>query len=100
MTVTSTALFRGAASTSNTTLYTVPASQKAVVTNIAVGNTTATERTFTLKLDDIDLITDASIAGNSIATFDMKQVLDQNKTIKGSSTAVTVNFHISGVVIS
>ncbi len=100
MTVTSTALFRGSASTSNTTLYTVPSSQKAVVTNISVANTTATARTFTLKLDDIDLITDAPIAGNAIATFDMKQVLDQNKTIKGSATATSVNFHISGVVIS
>jgi hypothetical protein len=30
----------------------------------------------------------------------MKQVLDQNKTIKGSATATSVNFHISGVVIS
>ena len=100
MTVTSTALFRGSASTSNTTLYTVPSSQKAVVTNISVANTTATARTFTLKLNDVYLITDAPITGNSLASFDIKQVLDQNQTIKGSSTATSVNFHISGVVIS
>ena len=100
MTVTSTTLFRGAASTSNTTLFTVSASQKAVVTNIAVSNTTATARTFTLKLNDIDLITDGAIAGNAVATFDIKQVLDATQTIKGSSTATSVNFHISGVVIS
>ena len=100
MTVTSTALFRGSASTSNTTLYTVPSSQKAVVTNISVANTTATARTFTLKLNDVDLITDAPITGNSLASFDIKQVLDQNQTIKASSTATSVNFHISGVVIS
>jgi hypothetical protein len=78
----------------------VPSSQKAVVTNISVANTTATARTFTLKLNDVDLITDAPITGNSLASFDIKQVLDQNQTIKGSATAVSVNFHISGVVIS
>jgi hypothetical protein len=100
MAVTSKALFRGAASTSNTTLYTVPSATTAIITNIVVTNTATSAATFTLKLDAVDLATAAAIAASSIATFDLKQVLSAADLLEGSASATTVNFHISGVEVA
>ena len=94
------ALARTAAATSSATLYTVPASTTTVITNIAVCNNTSTAGTFTILLDDIELHKDTAIAANSTAYIDLKQVLATTKTIKGFASAVTIDFHISGVEIS
>jgi hypothetical protein len=94
------ALARTSAATSSATLYTVPASTTAVITNIAVANTAGSAGTFTLLLDDVDLHTTTAIAANSTVYIDLKQVLAQNKTIKGFASAVTIDFHISGVEIA
>mgnify|MGYP000485656507 CR=1 FL=1 len=94
------ALFRGAAATSSTTLYTVPASTTTIISNIAVVNTAASAGTFTILLDDVDLHTSTAIAANSTAYIDLKQVLATTKTIKGFASATTVDFHISGVEIA
>ena len=100
MATTSKALARTAAATSSTTLYTVPASTTTVITNIVVANTASSSATFDLLLDDVSIANDVSVAANSITVIDLKQVLAQNKTIKGLASAVTVNFHISGVEIA
>ena len=100
MATTSKALFRGAAATSSATLYTVPASTTAVVTNIVVTNTAATSATFTLLLDDVSIGTTVTVGAYDSTIFDLKQVLATTKTIKGLASAVTVNFHISGVEIA
>jgi hypothetical protein len=95
------ALFRGAATTTTTTtLYTVPASTTAIITNIAVTNTSATGYTFTLSLDSVDMHTATAIAGNSTIYIDLKQVLATTKTIKGGASNAAVNFHISGMEIA
>jgi hypothetical protein len=103
MAVTSKVLARTAAATSSTTLYTVPnSSTTTVVTNIAVANTAATAATFTINIDSIALQSGSSLAGNTTAYFDVKQVIPANatpKTITGLASATTVNFHISGVEI-
>jgi hypothetical protein len=55
-----------------------------------------------LNLDTVALISGASLDANSVATFDIKQVLPANatpKTVTGSASATTVNFHISGVEV-
>lgn len=100
MAVVSKALFRGAASTTSTTLYTTPTGSTAVVTNIVVCNPTAAAITASILLDDIDLIGSVSIAANSTFAFDLKQVLAANKTIKGLASSISVDFHISGVEIA
>jgi hypothetical protein len=100
MATTSKILFRGAAATSSTILYTTPSATTTVVTNIAVCNNSATAGTFTILLDDIELQKDSAIAGNSTAYIDLKQVLVATDTIKGLASAVTVDFHISGVEIA
>ena len=100
MATVSKALFRGAASTANTTLYTVPSATTTVVTNIVVSNTAAAAATFDMSLDGVQIFNDAAIAANSTATFDLKQVLVATDLIEGLASATTVNFHISGVEIA
>lgn len=93
-------LFRGAATTTTSTvLYTVPASTTSTVTNIAVTNTAATAATFTLGLAGTSLFTTSAIPANSTIFVDLKQVLTTTQTITGGASAVTVNIHISGVEI-
>ena len=101
MATTTKALFRGAATTTvGTTLYTVPASTSTVVTSIVVTNTAGSAGTFTLALNGTALATTVAIAANSIAVFDLKQVLAATNTITGGASATTINFHISGVEIA
>ena len=101
MATTTKALFRGAATTTvGTTLYTVPASTTTVVSNIAVTNTAGSAGTFTLGLAGTNLHTTAAIAANTTVYIDLKQVLATTQTITGGASAVTINFHISGVEVS
>lgn len=100
MATTSKALFRGAASTGSTTLYTVPAATTTVITNLIVTNTAASTATFTLNLDGVAVASGVSLAANSITAIDLKQVLAATNTITGLASATSVNFHISGVEIS
>ena len=99
MATVSKALFRGAAATSSTTLYTVPASTTAVVTNILVVNTAGSSATFDILLDDVSIANDVTVGAYDTTVIDLKQVLATTKTIKGLASAITVNFHISGVEI-
>ena len=99
MATTTKALVRAAAATSSATLYTVPASTTTVITNIVVTNTAGSAGTFTLLLDDVSIATTVSVGANDSTIIDLKQVLTTTKTIKGFASAVTINFHISGVEI-
>jgi hypothetical protein len=74
MATTTKALARAAAATSSATLYTVPASTTAVITNIAVTNTAGSAGTFSLLLDDVSLHTTTAIAANSTVYIDLKQL--------------------------
>ena len=100
MATVSKALARTAAAVTNTTLYTVPSATTTIVTNIVVSNTAATAATFDLSLDGVQIFNDAAIAANSTAFFDLKQVLVATDLIEGLASAITVNFHISGVEIA
>ena len=103
MATTSKVLFRGAASTSSVTLYTVPTtSTTTVVTNILVANTAATGASFDLSIDDVQIANDVVVGANDTLSIDLKQVIPANATpkiIAGLASATTVNFHISGVEI-
>lgn len=100
-TVTSKTLFRGAATTTtSTTLYTTPSATTAVITNIAVANTGASDYTFTLSINNVAIHTTTTVLANSTAYIDCKQVLNATETIKGGASNTSVNFHISGVEIA
>jgi hypothetical protein len=90
-------LARGAFATSSATLYTTPASTTAIVTSIAIANTSASTQTYTLVLDSVELFKDISILANVTHIVDLKQVLSATQLITGLASAVTVTYHISGV---
>lgn len=100
MATTSKALARGAFATSSATLYTVPSATTAVVTNIVITNTAGSAGTFTLSLAGVSMATTVAVAANSITTIDLKQVLAATEVIAGQASAVTINYHISGVEIN
>jgi hypothetical protein len=94
------ALARTAAATSSTTLYTVPSATTTVVSNIVICNPTTSAVTASLTINAIDLLGSVSIAANSTAFFDLKQVIPATQVIAGSASSTSVDFHISGVEIS
>ena len=99
MAVTSKVLFRGAAATTSTTLYTTPATATAVVTNIGVTNTTTSAVTASILLDDVAILSSVAVDARTTIFVDLKQVVDASDTIKGSASTTAVNFHISGVEV-
>lgn len=99
MATTTKVLARTAAATSSTTLYTVPAGTTTVVTNIVICNPTGSAVTASMTINAIDLLGSVSIAANSSAFFDLKQVIPATQVIAGSASSTSVDFHISGVEI-
>lgn len=100
MPTTTKVLARTAAATSSTTLYTVPSATTTVVSNIVICNPTTSAVTASMTLNAIDLLGSVSVAANSSAFFDLKQVLNATQVIAGSASSTSVDFHISGVEIS
>lgn len=89
-------LFRGAAATSSTTLYTSPANMAVAVTNIAIVNDSAASVTATINLATFPLIGGMSIPANSTQFIDLDQIIYNTETITGSASTTTVDFHIAG----
>jgi len=93
---TSITLFRGAAATSNTTLYTAPTGVAVAITNIAIVNDSAAAITATINLATIPLLGGISVAANSTQFIDLEQIIYNGETITGSASVTTVDFHIAG----
>jgi len=89
-------LFRGAAATSSTTLYTSPANMAVAVTNIAIVNDSASAVTATINLATFPLVGGISVASNSTQFIDLDQIIYNGETITGSASTTTVDFHIAG----
>ena len=93
---TSITLYRGAAATSSTTLYTSPTGVAVAVTNIAIVNDSASAVTATINLATFPLIGGMSVPANSTQFIDLEQIIYNAETITGSASTTAVNFHISG----
>lgn len=93
-------LFRGAASTSSTTLYTTPAETTTLISSILITNTSGSSQTYTLLINDVSIATSVPVPGNDSALLEIKQVLPAGQTLKGLASATSVNFHVSGLEIS
>ena len=89
-------LYRGAAATSSTTLYTAPTSVAVAVTNIAIVNDSASAVTATINLATFPLIGGMSVPANSTQFIDLEQIIYNGETITGSASTTTVDFHIAG----
>jgi hypothetical protein len=96
MSDTSITLFRGAAATSSTTLYTAPTGVAVVITNIAITNDSTSAVTATISLATIPLLGGISVAANSTQFVDLEQIIYNGETITGLASTTTVDFHIAG----
>ena len=93
-------LYRGAASTSSTTLYTVPASTTTLVTSFVIANTASTAATYSITMNSVDVAKDAIVAGNDSLVIEFKQLLDASQILAGEASDTSVNFSVSGLEIS
>lgn len=101
MATTSKALFRGAATTTLTTvLYTVPSSTTTIVSEIVAVNTSSSSQTATISLDGVVIVPTIFLPANDSTVIPLKQPLTATKTITGGASATSVNLHIAGVEIS
>jgi hypothetical protein len=95
------AFARGSFATSVADIYIVPTTlTTSIVTNIVISNTTNSQQTFTILLDEVEIFNTTPIAANSTVSIDLKQVLDASTSLKkitGFATATTVKYHISGI---
>ena len=96
---TSLTLFRGAASTSSTTLYTSPTSIAVCVTNIAICNDSAGALTASLSLAGVPLISALSVAANTTTYITPDQIIYNGEVIAGSASSTAIDFHIAGYEI-
>lgn len=98
MAATPVAMSRTTLGTGSATLYTVPGSKTAVVTNIVIVNADTVSRTATVNLDGVAVVSALSLPAQSVTGLDMTQVLTTGKLIAGlASVASMVTIHISGV---
>jgi hypothetical protein len=81
-------------------LYTVPASSTTIVTNAVVTNASASSATFSLAIDSNNVAWQQTIAANSTAFIDLKQVLATGKTVVGTASSQRVNIQLSGSVVA
>jgi hypothetical protein len=89
-------LYRGAAATSNTTLYTSPTNMAIGITNIAIVNDSTSAVTATINLATIPLLGSVSVPANSTQFIDLDQIIYNGETITGSASTTAVDFHIAG----
>ena len=78
----------------------MPASTTTVVTNIIVANTSDSSGTYTLRLNEVLLADQVTVAAKDSVVLDIKQVLNAEQILAGGASATTINFHIGGVEIS
>ena len=93
---TSLTLFRGAATTSSTTLYTSPVNLAVCVTNIAIVNTTAGALTATINLAGVPLVSGQSIPANTTTYITPDQIIFNTESITASASSTGIRFHIAG----
>jgi hypothetical protein len=93
-------LYRGAAATGSTTLYTTPASTVVLVTSIVVTNTSSSEQTYNISLGGVALATAVPVPANDSIILEPKQVLVATNVLAGHASATSVNFHISGMAVT
>ena len=100
MAVNPTLFYRGAAGTSSATLYTVPASTTAVLTDIVVSNTSSSQQYVTMTVDGVNILPTVPISANTVITIQPKTVIPTGDIVAGYATSADVKLHVSGVEIA
>ena len=90
-------LFRGAATTGSSTLYTTPDATVTLITSIVVTNTTGSSQTYSISLDGVPLAGSVPVPANDSVMVEPKQAISQTDTITGLASSTSVYFHITGL---
>lgn len=93
-------MYRGAAPTVSTTLYTAPANALGIVTSILVTNSTASAQTYTLSINGVPFASSTYLPPNDTAMLEIKQVIPSNQIMTGLASSNLVYFHISGLQVT
>jgi hypothetical protein len=81
------------------TLYTVPASTSAIVTDIEVTNPTATDAQFTFTLDNVPVTDQTTVLGNATTIISIKQFIATGKKINIGGSIPRMSVNLSGITI-
>lgn len=81
-------------------LYTVPASTTTVLTNVTVTNETAAAQTFTVIAAGASIALATPIAANSVAVFNLRQVLSTGDTVAAVTSSPMVSMVVNGMEIT
>ena len=92
--------YRGSAATSSATLYTVPSATTAVLTDIVLSNTSATQQYVTMTVDGVNILPAVPLSANTVVTIQPKTVIAAGLIVAGFASSTDVKFHLSGVEIS
>jgi len=95
-----TVLYRGAASTSSATLYTVPSATQTLITTFIISNTGSTNATFTITAGGVDLASGSTVNGNDTTIIEFKTLMEAADTITALASSTDVKFHVTGLEIS
>jgi hypothetical protein len=93
---TSLTLFRGAATTTSTTVYTSPVNMAVCVTNIAITNPNTSSANATINLAGVPLLSGIGISPNTTTFITPDQIIFNTESISASATTTAIRFHISG----
>ena len=102
MATTSKALYRGAATTTLTSvLYTTPSATTTVVTEIGLTNNSASAVQFTVSLGGVVFVPTVTVAAYDATVVSCKQPITATQTITGGASSATgTTIHIAGVEIN
>jgi len=104
-TATPTLFYRGAATTTSSTVYTVPTSTSsystvAILTDIVISSTDPNQQTVTILVDGVVLVPSVPISSNSVLNFQFRTVMTTGKVITALAGSTNINLHISGIQLS
>lgn len=100
MAATPTLFYRGAASTSSATLYTVPSSTTSVLTDIVVSNTSSDQQYVTITIDGVNIVPTVPVSAKQVVNLQFRTVIPTGDIIAGYASSADVKFHLSGVEVA
>lgn len=92
-------MFRGTVGSVLATLYTVPASKYAIVTNIFVSSSSDVQEEVTIRFDGVDILSQTPVSPNGVIVVDLKQPINELDTIQGLASSTSLSIHIAGVEV-
>lgn len=93
-------LFRGAIPATNTSVYSVPASTSAIVTNVIVANTSSSPINLSISVGGFSVFASTEVLGNTSVFIDLKQVMNEFDAIEVSGSTTGLDIHVSGVEVA